>query len=136
MVFNATFNNILVISWRSVLLVEVTRVPRENHWPAASHWQLYHIMLYTSSWAGLKLTTLMVIGTDCMGSCKSKYQMITITTALIILKYENKACTQKFYDGGSLSVYNTTLKRCCHFFLQYKCCSMKCFHFSKTKIFK
>jgi len=28
----------LVISWRSVLLVEETRVPRENHWPA-SHWQ-------------------------------------------------------------------------------------------------
>jgi hypothetical protein len=25
MVFNATFNNISVISWRSVLLVEVTR---------------------------------------------------------------------------------------------------------------
>jgi hypothetical protein len=28
--FNATFNNISVISWRSVLLVEVTEVPREN----------------------------------------------------------------------------------------------------------
>ena len=36
-VFNATFNNISVISWRSVLLVEETRVPRENHRPAASH---------------------------------------------------------------------------------------------------
>ena len=33
------FNNISVISWRSVLLVEETRVPWENHWPAASHWQ-------------------------------------------------------------------------------------------------
>jgi hypothetical protein len=31
MVFNATFNNILVISWQSVLLVEETGVPRENH---------------------------------------------------------------------------------------------------------
>jgi len=31
MVFNATFNNILVISWRSVLLVEETGVPGENH---------------------------------------------------------------------------------------------------------
>ena len=31
MVFNATFNNISVISWRSVLLVEETGVPRENH---------------------------------------------------------------------------------------------------------
>jgi hypothetical protein len=31
MVFNATFNNISVISWRLVLLVEETRVPGENH---------------------------------------------------------------------------------------------------------
>jgi len=35
MVLNATFNNISVISWQSVLLV----VERgENHLPAASHW--------------------------------------------------------------------------------------------------
>jgi len=39
MVFKATFNNISVILWRSVLLVEETGVPRENHWPAASHCQ-------------------------------------------------------------------------------------------------
>ena len=39
MVFNATFNNISVISLRSVLLVKETRVPRENHRPAASHLQ-------------------------------------------------------------------------------------------------
>jgi hypothetical protein len=39
MVFNATFNNISVISWRSVLLVEETGGPGENHWPVASHWQ-------------------------------------------------------------------------------------------------
>jgi hypothetical protein len=31
MVFKATFNNISVISWWSVLLVEETRVPGENH---------------------------------------------------------------------------------------------------------
>ena len=30
MVFNATFNNILIISWQSVLLMEETRVPGEN----------------------------------------------------------------------------------------------------------
>jgi len=40
MVFNAIFNNILVILWRSVLLVEKTRGPGENHRPAASHWQI------------------------------------------------------------------------------------------------
>jgi hypothetical protein len=38
MVFNATSNNISVISWwPSVLLVEGTRVPGENHRPVASH---------------------------------------------------------------------------------------------------
>jgi hypothetical protein len=31
MVFNATFNNISVISWRSILLVEETGVHGENH---------------------------------------------------------------------------------------------------------
>jgi len=31
MVFNATFNNISVISWWLVLLVEETGVPGENH---------------------------------------------------------------------------------------------------------
>jgi len=39
MVFNATFNNISVISWRSVLLVQETGVPGENHRPATSHRQ-------------------------------------------------------------------------------------------------
>ena len=34
--FNATFNNISVISWRSVLLVEETGGPRENHRLVAS----------------------------------------------------------------------------------------------------
>jgi hypothetical protein len=37
MVFNATFNNIPVISWRSVLLVEETEVPRENLIWESSH---------------------------------------------------------------------------------------------------
>ena len=37
MVFNATFNNISVISWRLVLLVEETGGPGENNRPAASH---------------------------------------------------------------------------------------------------
>jgi hypothetical protein len=37
-VFNATFNNISVISWWAVLLVEETGVPGENHRPTASQW--------------------------------------------------------------------------------------------------
>ena len=39
MVFNTTFNNISVISWGSVLLVEEIRVTRENHRPIASQGQ-------------------------------------------------------------------------------------------------
>jgi hypothetical protein len=39
MVLNATCINISVISWRSVLLVDETGVPRENHRPVASHLQ-------------------------------------------------------------------------------------------------
>ena len=39
MVLNTTFNNISVISWWSVLLMEDTRVPGENHRSAASHRQ-------------------------------------------------------------------------------------------------
>ena len=44
MVFNATFNNISVISWLSILFVEETRVPGENH-PVASHIMLYRVHL-------------------------------------------------------------------------------------------
>ena len=39
LVWFMVFNNISVISWRSVLLVEETGGPGENHWPVASHWQ-------------------------------------------------------------------------------------------------
>ena len=38
-VLNAIFNNISVISWWSVLLVQETGVPGENHQPFASYWQ-------------------------------------------------------------------------------------------------
>jgi hypothetical protein len=38
-VINAIFNNISVISWRWVLMVEETIVPGENHRFVASHWQ-------------------------------------------------------------------------------------------------
>jgi hypothetical protein len=37
MVLNVTFNNISDISWQSVLLVEETGGPGENHRPVASH---------------------------------------------------------------------------------------------------
>jgi hypothetical protein len=74
-VFNATFNNISVISWRSALLVEETGVPGESHRSVASHWQnlSHNAVEYNSPWTGFELTTLVVIGIDCTCSCKSNY---------------------------------------------------------------
>jgi hypothetical protein len=43
MVVNATFNNISVISWRSVLLVEETGVPEKKHRPALSESRTHNI---------------------------------------------------------------------------------------------
>ena len=39
--------------------------------------KLYHIMLYTSPRLRFKLTTSVMIGTDCIGSCKSNYHTFT-----------------------------------------------------------
>ena len=45
--------------------------------------QVTHIMLYRVhlAWGGFKLITLVVVGSDCIGSCKSNYHTITTTTA-------------------------------------------------------
>jgi hypothetical protein len=56
MAFNATFINISVISWRSVLLVQDTGVPGENHRPVASHWQTLSHTVVRPTWAGFELT--------------------------------------------------------------------------------
>ena len=50
MVFNTTFNNISVISWQSVLLVEENGKPGENYRSVASHGQsLSHNVVSSTS---------------------------------------------------------------------------------------
>ena len=48
MVFKATFNNIQVILWRSVISMEETGVPGENQRSVASHLMLYRVHLVMS----------------------------------------------------------------------------------------
>ena len=84
--------NISVIWWRSVLLVEENG---ENHRTVAIKVtdKLLHIILYGVHLAmnGFELTTLMLIGTDCTGSCKSNYYTITtITTTTTLVNTLNK----------------------------------------------
>ena len=64
MVFNATFNYISIISWRSILLVEYPEKTTD-----------------LSEVTGFELAMLVVIGTDCTCSCKSNYHTIITTTA-------------------------------------------------------
>ena len=64
-------------------------------------------------------TTLVVIGTDCTGSCKSNYHTITTTTATeqdkyckYILLYNNGDCTAHYYDTRYFNIiqyYNSII---------------------------
>ena len=95
-VFNATFNNIPVISWRLVLLMEETGGPGDK---------LYHIMLYWIhlDWAGFELATLVVIGTNCTSRYKSNYHTITTTsTPTIIVR---SSISVIIYAGKSFCVF-------------------------------
>jgi hypothetical protein len=78
MVFNATFNNISVILWRSVLLVEETGVPERE-----KNTDLSHVTEYTSPWTGFELTPLVVIGSDCTASCKSYHHTRAIMAPIM-----------------------------------------------------
>ena len=105
MVFNATFNNISVISWWSVLLAEETGVPRENYQPSKLYILYLLDKVFISEWSLSnheskgsisiqvlhKKSTQRVINKQvhfiCIGSCNSTYHTITATAASLVIAW-------------------------------------------------
>ena len=87
--------------------------------------KLYHIMLYTSPWSRFELTTSVVIGVDCIGSCKSNNHTNTVTTAPVyvvkrtFVSWYNLLCPIRFlsYFCNKISLINKTLFFFFFFFL-------------------
>ena len=111
MVFNTTFNNISVTSWLSVLLVGETGVPRKPQtWRKSLTNFITQCIEYTSPWAGFKLTTLVVIGTDCTCSLPYDYDhdclLIYLRVNLIIgSAYLSLTYVTSFYHSLKSTFY-------------------------------
>jgi hypothetical protein len=92
-VFNPTFNNISVILWQSFLLAEETWGPGENH--DLSHNVVHLALIEIQTINGDRhyiqsRRPLVVIGIDCIGSCKSNYHTIMnapFRTRVLISRY-------------------------------------------------
>jgi hypothetical protein len=61
MMFNTTFNNISVISWRSVLLLTETGVLGENLRPVTSHWQTWSHNIFLFARQMLSWCTVLIL---------------------------------------------------------------------------
>jgi hypothetical protein len=88
MVFNSTFNNISVIAWWSVLLVEDTGVPGENHQPVVSHWQTLSLyVLYISFFLGVFSSLFFVFFWFCFSQhWTTRYLNLMSTSAFIVAR--------------------------------------------------
>jgi hypothetical protein len=108
MVFNATFNNISVISWRSVLLVEETGVPWENHGPVTRlsgdrHW-LHKLKLFVKALQHLRITIVSLASkknTDTSEKLvwsRTKKMLFATCQSLILQIFAVKKTTLKWFQ--------------------------------------
>ena len=95
LLFNATFNNISVVLWWSVLLVEETRVSRyinyllqvrqtlSLYWEHIAMSRNQTLVVIGTDYIGRCKQTLVVIGTDYIGRCKSNYHMVLFSICFL-----------------------------------------------------
>ena len=65
--------------------------------------KLFHIMLYTLPWSRFEITTSVVIGSDCIGSCKSNYHTFMAMMAPLIYNYL-VSCASKNIDDNHILI--------------------------------
>jgi hypothetical protein len=86
MVFQQYFNYIVAVSFIGGGNQSTWRKPLTCR-KSLTNFFTYCCIEYTSPRTGFELTTLVVIGTDCTGSCKPNYPMITTNMAPVNLRY-------------------------------------------------
>ena len=79
--------------------------------------KLYHIMLYTSPWSRFELTTSVVIGTDCIGSCKI-YNCFSLWNTDRLKLYMNDKWIVPYKGYILVWIWNVYIVRCYNYSLK------------------